>query len=118
MSVDVKDHRKFLEGKLKDADKLQAEKPKPLLEQRAIASETGDPRLDKMLRAVAAMIEKDDAHIMDVSIKGMAQLNPDAMRLAQAEYFYTKGRVDALQAVVKIPEQIILEERGIEQTTH
>ena len=116
MSIDIKDHRKFVDGKLKEAMEKEEAKPVVLLEQRTVANETGEPHLDKLMRALAAQIEKDDAHSVDVAIKGMGNVNPDALRLHQNEYFYTKGKLDGLMFAMKLPEQIIMEEKG--STTH
>lgn len=109
MSIDVKDHRKYLEGKLRDADELEARKPGKLLEQAAVASETGDPRLDKMLRVLQASKEQAEKHAQAVALKGIGCVQDDMLKLQQFEFFYTKGKVDAFTETALIPAQIILE---------
>ncbi len=112
MSVDARDHRRFLEGKLKDADKVAAERQKPLVEQRPVAKETGDARLDKMLRAIEALRETAATHATAVALKGIGCVQDDMLRLQQMEFFYTQGQKDAFEKVALLPAQIILEEAG------
>ena len=108
MSVDVKDHRKFLEGKLKEAEEKAQNRP-PLLEQVESPLTVGDTNLDKMLRTLQAGVEKHDKHANDIALKGMGCVQDDMIRLQQFEFFYTKGKVDALKEAMLIPEQIMAE---------
>lgn len=112
MSIDVKDHRKFLEGKAK-ALEAEARPVMPLLKQIEIAKETGDPRLDKMLRAIGALIEEKDAHSIQVALKAVGCVQDDMIRLQQFEFFYTKGWLDALKATAALPAQILTEEMSL-----
>lgn len=107
MSVDIKDHRRYLEGKLKE---VQDATP-VLLEQTGITNETGEPRLDKMLRAIAVCKERDEKHATDIALKGIGCVQDDMLKLQQFEYFYTKGKVDAFTEVSKVPEAILAEEK-------
>ena len=110
MSISATDHRRFLEGKLQDSDKT--EKVRPLLAQVAITGETGDQRLDKLMRAVTALKEKDDKHTAQVAEKGIGCVQEEMIRLQQFEFFYTKGRIDFANAVLAMPSQILFEEAG------
>ena len=112
MSIDIKDHRRYLERKLIDTDKLDAKQSAPLLQQIEIAKETGDNHLDKMLRALAAKDEEADKHATSVALKGIGCVQDDMLKLQQFEYFYTKGKLDAYADAATIPEKIMLEERG------
>lgn len=112
MSLDIKDHRRHLKAV---DDKLEAEeaaKPKVLLEQRKVADETGDPRLDKLMRIVAANIEEADKHMTQAALVSVESLDEKQVALMKREYAFTKGLIQAYQEVLKIPAQIIVEERG------
>lgn len=108
MSVDVKDHRKFLEGKLKEAEEKRQAQP-PLLEQVESPITIGDVHLDKMLRTLQAGVEKHDKHATEVALKGIGCVQEDMLRLQQFEFFYTKGKIEALKEAMLIPEQIMAE---------
>jgi len=111
VSIDVKDFRKFREGKLTE-EALKAE-PRRLLDQvESEAANTGDAHLDKMIRGMQALIEKYDAHAQAVATKGIGCVQDDMLKLQQFEFFYTKGQSDALKGALLLPEQIIAESKG------
>lgn len=111
MSVTVKDHRRHLQS-VEENKEAEQEPTRPLLEQRSVANETGDPRLDKLSRTVAALMEKADAHSVKAALEAMGCIKPEMMLLKQLEFAFTKGRLIAYQEVLSIPAQIIMEERG------
>lgn len=117
MGVDVKDHRRHLQ-KVEDEKQAEAAQPKPLLQQVEIAKETGDPRLDKLMRAVAAEIEKCDAHAVAVALELAACIKDDMIRLKQMEFAYTKGLIQAFKTAIDMPAKILLEERGNPNISH
>ena len=115
--MEIKDHRKFLEGKLKDADKVLKEEPVRLMEQEPIENSTGDQNLDKMLRGIEALKKAVDAHATAVALKGIGCVQDDMLKLQQFEYFYNKGKSDAFKEVSLLPAQILLEAKsGLEGT--
>lgn len=118
MSVDVKDHRKFLRSVEEKEKEAELEQPKHLMEQRTVANETGDPRLDKLMRVVAAQMEAADAHSIKSAMEGMGCLKDEMIRLKQLEVAFTKGRIVAYTEVLSIPAQIIMEERGSSSVSH
>jgi hypothetical protein len=108
MSVSVNDHRKFLEGKLKEQEAQDAVKPVALLDQSEAVS-VGDQNLDKLLRVLQNDADKHDKHAHDIALKGIGCVQDDMLKLQQFEYFYTKGKVDALKEAMLIPAQIMAE---------
>ena len=118
MSVDIKDHRRYQESKLKDTDKLGAEPQKALLPQAEVAGSTGNDQLDKMTRVIQSFKERDDKHATEVALKGIGCVQDDMLRLQQMEYFYTKGKVDAQAEILLVPAQIILESKTFTPDAH
>ena len=113
MSVDIKDHRRHLHAVAENAAKQEAEAPpQHLLQQVEIAQETGDPRLDKMLRAIAHIIEEKDKHALALATQIAALVPVDALKLKQMEFAFTQGIIVACKEIAKIPAQILIEERG------
>lgn len=114
MSVDVKDHRRYAEGKLAESVKAAEERiaAKSLLPQApSEVANTGDVRLDKLVRAVTELLNKSDEHAKDIAFKGIGCVQEEMIRLQQFEYFYTKGKSDAYKEVVQIPAQIVAESK-------
>lgn len=113
MGIDVKDHRRYAEGKL--AESIQAAETKvahELLQQvETVDANTGNPQLDKLVRAVQALLETSDTHANDIALKGIGCVQEEMIRLQQFEYFYTKGKSDAYKEVVQIPAKIIAESK-------
>jgi hypothetical protein len=113
MSVDVKDHRRYLEGKQAEVvmDNGQTE---PLLPQvQSELAHTGDPYLDKMLRAIEALIVDQEKLCIDTARKGIGCPQEDMFRLAQCEYMYICGKVEGLKEAAKIPARILAEARPL-----
>ena len=115
MSVDIKDHRRYVEGKLAESilaaeEKLQ--KQKDLLPQaESELANTGHAELDKLIRAVQDLLDKSDLHAKDIAFKGIGCVQEEMIRLQQFEYFYTKGKSDAYKEVAQIPQRIIAESK-------
>lgn len=113
MSLDVKDFRRFKEGKLAEEAAKEDIRPKHLLQQVKIADETGDPRLDKLMRTLAHEIEKLDAEGIQIADEAMRCPDDRMMVVKQKEFLYKRGQKDALLGVMQLPAQIILEEQGV-----
>lgn len=110
MSVTAKDHRRFVDGKMTETVEL---KPAPLLEQAASdAANTGDPRLDKLIRVIAAELKKHDAHLVEVGEKCARSIEDSAVRLMQMEYAYTSGAKKAFETLTELAQRILKEEEG------
>lgn len=109
MSVTIKDHRKYSEAKLKQVTDASEKK---LLEQEAISNDTGDANLDKLARAVMALKLKSEDHAKGVALKGIGCVQDDMLKLQQFEYFYTKGRIDFADEVLKLPAVILFESKS------
>lgn len=109
MSIDVKDHRRYIDGK-KNEEVKEEQIPRSLLKQVEIATETGDPRLDKFLRVIASRIEEHDARCVTLALEAAACIEERLFRLKQGEYFFNKGIVEVLKDMAKVPAQIISEE--------
>lgn len=111
MSVDVKDHRRYVDGKkVEEKERERPEPPKHLLKQVEIAQETGDPRLDKFLRTIAAKIEEHDARCVTIALEAAASIDEKLFRLKQGEFFFNKGIVEVLKEMAQVPARIISEE--------
>lgn len=115
MSIDIKDHRRYAEGKLAESVRAAEEK----LAQKALLPQvdskdatTGDEHMDKLLRSVQASLDKYEEMAKNIATKGIGCVQEELIRLQQFEYFYTKGKCDALKEVALIPAQIIIEAKG------
>lgn len=113
MSIDVKDHRKFLEGKLKESEakKIAESQLLPQLHSDGLPY-TGDEKLDKLIRAVHALLTKHEEGAKQAALIGIGAVQEDMIRLKQFEYFYNKGHEDAFKAVINIPSQIMREAKA------
>lgn len=109
MSVDVKDHRRYVDGKVNEEQKAE-HRPKPMLQQVEIATETGDARLDKVLRHIAAKIEEHDARCVKIALEVAMCFDEKTLRVKQGEFYFNKGIVAILQDLAKVPQSIIDEE--------
>lgn len=107
MSIDVKDHRKYLEGK---EAKENLQKSEVLLAQ--VASETantGDPYFDKLIRTLEALIKGGDDAARDLACACAGAVQADMGRLKQMEYMYVRGKVDGYKEAALIPARILAE---------
>jgi len=115
MSVDIKDHRRYAEGKLAESLKVAEEKVAKqdgLLTQAPSAhANTGNEQLDKLSRAVQALHDKAVEYQKDMALKGISCLQEEAIRLNQFEFYYTKGQAFAYEEVLKMPERILAESK-------
>jgi hypothetical protein len=114
MSVTVNDFRKHREQKDAEETAKAAEKVvSSLLEQTASPdATTGDDRLDKMVRALQAVIDALTPQLNDIAHKAMAAPNHDMLDMCRREYWFKKGQQVTLQEAIKIPAQIVMEEKG------
>ena len=115
--IDVKDHRRYAEGKLaesvKAAEDRLAERNKELLPQApSDQAVTGDDHLDKMIRAIQGLHNTVEKHLTEVATTAIHSVNEMASRAAQCEYFYSKGKRDAYAEVVQIPARIVTEAKA------
>lgn len=111
MSVDIKDARAYFKKQAEDAA-VKKETSGGLLQQVEIAQVTGDPRLDKMLRTIAAKMEEVSKLSQQFANDAMRCVNQDQLRQKQMEYMATQGALKILMEVAQIPAQIIAEETG------
>ena len=114
MSVDVKDHRRYAEGKLAEAIKAAEAKvaDRELLAQKESEQAcTGDEHLDKLIRVVQSSIGTAETHLSDVATQSIHMVQADAILASKCEYFFTKGRLAAYKEVVGLPAQILAEEK-------
>ena len=111
MSVDIKDARAHFKKQAEEAAQRKDSTPQ-LIQQVEIAKETGDPRLDKLLRTVAAKMEEVSKLSQQFANEGMRCVNPDQQRQKQMEYMATQGALKVLMEVAQIPAQILAEETG------
>ena len=114
MGVDVKDHRRYAEGKL--AESVQAAEEKVakqslLLQSSSEGAITGDAHLDKMVRVFQDLLNTSDEHAKDIAFKGIGCVQEEMIRLQQFEYFYTKGKSDAFKEAMLIPARIVAESK-------
>jgi hypothetical protein len=117
MSVDVRDHRRYLEGKASE-EPQERSAPKSLLQQVEIAKETGDPRLDKLLRVIASRIEESDKNCIKLGLESASCIEEKLFRLKQGEFFFNKGILEGLKELAKVPQQIIDEETPASSIIH
>ena len=114
--ITEKDHQRWAEA-MEAAKKRREEKAKdhaPLLEQKESASaSTGDEKLDKLIRALEVRKEGLTAKMQQEAVAGMDCIQDDGIRLHQAIYFYTKGRLDENKEIAMIPAQIMAEHKPI-----
>lgn len=109
MSIDVKDHRRYLETKHEHA---APDKPAPLLEQvNSDLAATGEPYLDKLIRAIEAKVQTHEEHAQEVAFKCAGCAKVEVTTMLQFEFMYTKGRVDAYKEIAQMPAQILAEAR-------
>ena len=115
MSITANDHRRYADSKLAEEAALAAEAPgAPLMGQAASAeATTGDDRLDKMVRAMQALIDALALKTADIAVKAMGAPTHDMVTMCQREYWYNKGKQDTLLELVKLPAQIIMEEKPV-----
>lgn len=107
MSVDIKDHRKFVEGKLRA---VEADEKQPLLPQaESTEPSTGDDKFDKLIRCITELSKVDEEKAKAVAIKGMGCVQEEVFRLQQFEYFFTQGKIQAFKEAMQLPSQIIAE---------
>jgi len=114
MSVDIKDHRRYADGKLAESLKQAEQKvaQAKLLEQaHSEVANTGDERLDKYARSIQDLLNKAEAGCNAAALKGITCVQEDLVRLQQFEYFFLKGQVEILKKVLEIPAQILVEEK-------
>ena len=114
MSIDVKDHRRYAEGKLAESIKAAAEKvaERELLDQKeSVQACTGDEHLDKLIRVVQSSIGVVETHLSDVATQSVHLVQAEASLASKCEYFYTKGRLAAYKEIVALPAQILAEEK-------
>jgi hypothetical protein len=113
MSITANDHRKYLDVKAAEEAARAVEKAMPPLVQQAesAAATTGDDRLDKLVRGIQDMINKLEESLPQIAAKGMGAIPADMMKLVQMDYMHTHGKLVALQEIIKLPAQIMLEER-------
>lgn len=109
MSVTVKDHRRYVDGKVNEEQ--EDTRPKQLLQQVEIAKETGDPRLDKMLRHIAAKIEEHDARCTKIALEVAMCFDDKMLRVKQGEFYFNKGIIAILTDLAGVPQSIINEEQ-------
>ena len=108
MSVDIKDFRRFVEGKAEEAPV----RPAPLLQQADSAlATTGDDYLDKLIRVLEAKVVSLEAEAASIAAKAVGCVPEEMFRLAQCEYMYVKGKVDGYKDAAQIPARIIAESR-------
>jgi len=114
MAVDIKDHRRYVDGKLAEAEQVAAEKvaQQALLPQSpSDLAVTGHDQLDKLIRTLQDLLNKSDEHAKELAFKGIGCVQEEMIRLQQFEYFYTKGKSDAYKEVAQIPARIIAESK-------
>jgi len=114
--MDIKDHRRYVEGKLAESIKTAEAKvsDKELLAQvESTVANTGNEQLDKFIRNIQDSLDKHEEHAKDVAFKGIGCVQEDMIRLQQFEYFYTKGRVDMCKELMLVPERIIAESKPV-----
>jgi hypothetical protein len=106
MSVDIKDYRKFV------AAKAAEETPHPEIIQQADSPDatTGDPRFDKMIRAMQEITNAIELKLKDIQDKTMSAPTPDMTALGQREYWFHKGKLEVIKELVKLPAMILMEE--------
>ncbi len=114
MAIEFKDHRrqvseKAAEARLKMEQNAEATK---LLDQTASSQEVGDERLDKMVRAIQAKLDKAKPHLNDTAHKGMGAIKEEISRICQLEYMFHKGMITAYEEMQAMPAQILMEEKG------
>ena len=110
--ITANDYRKYLDAKEPNVQEVKA--PAPLLEQVASPdASTGDDRLDKMVRAIQAIIEVLEKQLPEIAAKGMGAVPVDMMKLCQMDYMHTHGKLIALQEIIKLPAQIMMEEKTV-----
>lgn len=119
MSIDVKDHRRYQEGKLAEAHKEALarieEKSKVLLPQApSEQANTGNEQLDKFVRNIQENLDNFDKHATNVALKGIGCIQEDMIRLQQCEFFYNKGRVDMCKELLLVPAQIVAESKPVQ----
>lgn len=112
MSVDVKDHRKFLEGKLKEEEARKAETKALLPQKESELATTGDEKFDKLIRALESMVTDCEKVANDAAVMCAGCVQEDMVRLKQFEFYYNKGHVDAFKKVMSIPAQILAEAKA------
>jgi hypothetical protein len=116
MSVDVKDFRKYTDGKLAESIKAAEEKvaQKPLLEQaESTLAATGHPELDKLLRSIQELVNQAEAGKLQVAASAMDIVPEEGLRVRQFEYFFLKGMLQAYKNVSEMPARIIAESKSI-----
>ena len=114
--ITEKDHQRWAEA-MEAAKKRREEKAKehaPLLEQKASAdASTGDEKFDKLIRALEVRKEGLTGKLTQEAIAGMDCIQDEGIRLHQAIYFYTKGRLDENKEIAMIPAQIMSEYKSV-----
>ena len=115
MSVDIKDHRRYAEGRLAESiKKAEAKLTSPLLEQaESTAASTGDAHLDKLARSVQELLNKAEENAKAVALKGIGCVQEDLFRLQQFEYFFLQGQVEAYKQTLLIPQRILAEDKPV-----
>lgn len=119
MSVDQRDARAYFKKREEEeANKKAEEKRQPLMQQVEIAKETGDPRLDKMLRHFAAKIQELNDLSIRAAMDGMRQATDEGIRTKQCEYMAIQGAIKILMELAAVPAQIIAEETPVSNIIH
>ncbi len=112
MSIDVNQAMEHFKKRQEERSKEQpAPRANPMLQQVEIAQETGDPRLDKMLRHIASKIEEVSALSQQFANEAMRLVDPNAQKAKQLEDMATQGAVKVLLEIAKVPAQILAEEK-------
>lgn len=114
MSIDVKDHRRYAEGKLAESIKAAETKLAEAALLPQVDSEvanTGNEQLDKLIRVVEDLCSKIEPHVTDLAHKGMGSVQDELFRMHQIQYAFAKGQLAAYEEVKKIPARIILESK-------
>jgi hypothetical protein len=113
--ITEKDHQRWAEA-MEAAKKRREEKSKehsPLLEQKESASATtGDEKFDKLIRALEVRKEGLSAKLTQEAVAGMDCIQDEGIRLHQAIYFYTKGRLDENKEIAELPARILAEAKS------
>jgi hypothetical protein len=114
MSVDVKDFRRFVDGKAAEEAAIK-EFERPMLQQEEGPPEymTGDPKLDKMVRVLEDNIQAATAHLNDLSHVVCSTVSVDMKQKLTLEYMLAKGMLEAYKAVQKLPAAIMAEQKRV-----
>ena len=111
MGHDVRDFRRFVEGKASE-ESAKREVEKPLLPQEETQEGlTGHPEFDKMVRIIQSNIEAAENHLNQLARATMVQVNADMKQKMTLEYMLAQGMVEAYKAIQLLPAAILKEQR-------